>query len=44
MPASSKKQQAARTQFKKKIAEAKTIQKKNPTMPWREAIKQAFAK
>ena len=44
MPTSSKKQQVARAQFKKKIAEAKTIQKKNPTMPWKEAIKQAFSK
>ena len=42
MPTS--KQQKARTQFKKKIAEAKAIQKKNPSMPWKEAIKQAFAK
>ena len=42
MPTS--KQQKARAQFKKKIAEAKTIQKKNPGMAWKEAIKQAFAK
>lgn len=42
MPTS--KQQKARAQFKKKIAKAKAIQKKNPSMPWKEAIKQAFAK
>ena len=44
MPANTKKQQEARKRFKKKIQEAKAIRQKNPTMPWREAIKQAFAK
>jgi hypothetical protein len=37
-------QQEARAAFKRKIADAKKIQAKNPKKPWKQCVKEAFRK